>query len=104
MKGKQHRCSRHKKVMLAGLGTKQYNFEEVETFKYLEISIHRRSERIDIQERIQAGYNAFYANKQLLRNNTMTKNTKLKIYRTTHRNICSRNCKPNIKKKNSLKF
>lgn len=86
-KTKYMHCSRRKKVMYTGLRIMHYNFEEVQMYKYLGITIHRRDERINNKERIQTGYRAFYANKQLLRDKNLSKNTKLRVYKTIIRPI-----------------
>lgn len=57
----------------------KYVFEEVQTFKYLGKNINDRGE--DIKERIQAGNRAYYSNKNILKDKSISKRTKLRIYK-----------------------
>lgn len=86
-KTKYMHCSRRKNKTMQGIKVNNYKFEEVETFKYLGFLLHRRNERAHIKQRIQQGYKAYYANKQMLKDKKLSKNTKLKIYKTTIRPV-----------------
>ena len=85
-KTKYMQCDRKKDKQL-GRQIEQYSFEEVETFKYLGIIIDRNNENVYIKQRIQQGYKAFYSNKKTLQDKRLSRNTKIKIYRTTIRPI-----------------
>lgn len=62
-------------------------FREVETFKYLGVLINRKNEKLDIKERIQKGYRAFYSNKKMFKDKKLSRKTKLRIYKTLVRPI-----------------
>lgn len=64
-----------------------HTFKEVETFKYLGITVNRKNEKQDINEKIMKGYRAFYCNKQMLKDKKLSKKTKLRIYKTIIRPI-----------------
>lgn len=49
-------CNRIKEKKLSSLETGRYNFEKVNTFKYLGILINRTIEGIDIRQKMQQGY------------------------------------------------
>jgi len=59
-----------------------YNIEEVDKFSYLGTQISSTDNSQEIKARIQAGYRAYAANKKLLKNKSISKHTKLKIYNT----------------------
>lgn len=64
--------------------------ESVDSFNYLGVLIHRKGERQeDIRRRINAGNKAYYANKNMLISKKLTKNTKMKIYKTLVRPVVS---------------
>lgn len=64
------------------------NIEEIESCSYLGVHVDRRSSRQqEIRKRIQTGNKAFYANKVLLKDNNLKKDTKMKIYKTVIRPV-----------------
>ena len=66
----------------------QYNFEEVDKFKYLGVTISSQGDRrTEIKEKIVAANRAFHANKKLLKSKVLRKETKMKVYRTMIRPI-----------------
>lgn len=66
--------------------TGKYKFEEVTKFNYLGVTIGKSS-KDRIQERIQKGNQAFGRNKQLLRSKNISKQTKIKMYKTLIRPV-----------------
>lgn len=66
----------------------KYTFEEVKYFKYLGVIISNKNEEdMEINQKIQAGYRAFYRQKIIMNNKNLSKKTKLKVYKTTIRPI-----------------
>lgn len=66
----------------------QYEFEEVDKFKYLGVLITSSGERrTEIEEKIIAVNRTYYANKKLLKSKILTKNTKMDIYKTIIRPV-----------------
>jgi hypothetical protein len=63
-------------------------FEHVSSFKYLE-SIVNETHKIqqEIESRISAGNRAYHANKKLLTNKLLSKNTKMSVYKTIIRPV-----------------
>jgi len=60
----------------------------VDRFKYLGMLIDNGNNITNtIRDRILAGYKAYYANIQLLKNKNISRQTKLKIYKTTIRPV-----------------
>lgn len=63
-------------------------FEEIRSFNYLGVHIDKNNSRVEeSRRRIQSGNKAYYANKILLKDKTLTKETKLKIYKTLIRPV-----------------
>ena len=61
----------------------RYTFEEVETFKYLGITLANDGSRdAEVKEKVIKANRALHANKRLLRNKSIAKDTKIKIYNT----------------------
>jgi hypothetical protein len=58
-------------------------FEGVSQFRYLGALVNSQNEISDcIKDRIQNGNKAYYANLKLFKSKLLTRNTKVKIYRT----------------------
>jgi len=72
-----------KKIRIGG-----YTFEEVEKFKYLGVIITNKCEReAEIREKIITTNRIFYANKRLLKSKTLSKSSKMKIYKVIIRPV-----------------
>ena len=66
----------------------EIKFEGVKEFKYLENIIDSENRSITcINERIQAGNNALYANMKILKCKLINRNTKLQIYKSLIRPV-----------------
>lgn len=64
----------------------EHTFEEVEKFKYLGITIANDGSReAEIKEKIIKANKSLHANKKLLKSKDLSRNTKLKIYKTVIR-------------------
>ena len=65
-----------------------FRFEKVENFKYLGSIINNKNERsIELKQRIQAGHKAYHKYKTFMKHNRISKNTKLRIYKTAIRPV-----------------
>lgn len=77
-----------RKVESGAVKIGEHTFEEVETFKYLGVTISSQGEReTEIQEKVLAANRAFHANKKLLKSNILRRETKMRIYRTIIRPV-----------------
>ncbi|CAG9829791.1 unnamed protein product [Diabrotica balteata] len=77
-----------KKPMKEKIKIGSSEFEEVEYFKYLGVTISKSGERkSEIKEKILAANKAYFANKRLLKSKTLTKKSKMSIYNTIIRPI-----------------
>lgn len=68
------------------LQTKEYTFEEVNTFNYLGVTVGQAGKN-RVKERILKGNQAYGRNKTLLKSKTISKITKIKIYKTLIRPV-----------------
>jgi len=70
------------------LKTYYFAFESVENFNYLGCILNADNKmNIEIAERIAKGNKAYYANAKLMKSKFLTKNTKMKIYKTMIRPV-----------------
>lgn len=66
----------------------QYSFKQVESFKYLGVTINGKNERsVEVTERIKAGDRAYWRYRQLLKDKQLSTKTKLRVYRTAIRPV-----------------
>lgn len=66
----------------------EYNFEHVQTFQYLGALITSDNNvKVEIKQRILQGNKCYYATQQLLRSRTLTRQTKINIYKTIIRPV-----------------
>jgi DNA modification methylase len=68
-------------------------FEKVEKFKFLRMIINRKNNMTEtIQDRIQAGNKAYYANQMMLKNRYINRGAKMQIYKTLIRPVATYGC------------
>jgi hypothetical protein len=73
------------------IGSKR--FEKVEKFRFLEMIINSKNNMTEIiQDRIQAGNNAYYANQMVLKNRYINRSAKMQIYKTLIRPVVTCGC------------
>lgn len=61
----------------------EFELERVENFKYLGMMIDSRNDRKnEVARRIQLGFKVFYSYGSIMKNKSISRRTKLKIYRT----------------------
>lgn len=78
------RADKEKKELKLG----EYQFEEVDSFRYLGTLINNKNQRSEeITQRIQAGYKALHKYKKYLSNKKISKRLKNKIYKTAIRPV-----------------
>jgi hypothetical protein len=88
-----------------GIDITQTHLQQVKSFKYLESIVNgNNSVEEEIKGRISLGNKAFYANQDLFKSKLLTKNSKLRIYKTLVRPVVTYACeiwvlKENIKTK-----
>lgn len=63
-------------------------FQKVESFNYLGVRLASNNDGTEeVKARVQAGYRAYFTNKDILRDRQIRKETKIKIYRTLIRTV-----------------
>jgi len=73
----------------------------VKSFKYLGSAVNgNNSIEEEIKRRISLGNKAFYANQDLLKSKLLTKNSKLRIYKTLVRPVVTYACETWVLKEN----
>jgi len=99
-KTKYLRCTkkRHKKE---GIDITQTHLEQVKSFKYLGSTVNgNNSIEEEIKRRVSLGNKALYANQGLLKSKLLTKNSKLRMYRTLVRPVVTYACETWVLKEN----
>lgn len=87
-KTKYMRLQRNTKLQGSKIKIGEHEFEEVSAFNYLGMQINNKMDRAEVvEQRIQQGYRAFYANKRILKQKKISRNTKFKIYKTLIRPV-----------------
>lgn len=87
-KTKYMRCSKDDRQNHGVTIIDELTIEEVDSFIYLGVIINRKCEREEeIKKRVQAGNRAFYHNKSLLKDKKLSRETKIKIYKTLIRPV-----------------
>jgi hypothetical protein len=93
-----------KKNKIGHLKIKKYNFERVENFKYLGVTINEdNNNQIDLQERIKNANKTYFMPQKFFKNKKISK-TKIKTKEHNNRqkvNICIRNLDTNIEIENN---
>ncbi|KAI4459669.1 reverse transcriptase (rna-dependent dna polymerase) [Holotrichia oblita] len=70
------------------ISLRPYRFDQVEHFKYLGVMVNGSNDRsMEINERIQAGNRAYWSYQRFLKDKSISKTTKLQIYKTTIRPV-----------------
>lgn len=73
----------HKKVNIGS-----FQFEAVENFKYLGVMINNKNQRKqEIDQRIQAGHRAYYKYKTIMKDKSISRDTKRRVYKAAIRPV-----------------
>jgi hypothetical protein len=87
-KTKYMKCKRNTQNTRQILKIGNYAFEEVNNFNYLGVKMNSRKENNEeLKEKILKGNRAYYTNKHILKNNHISKNTKMRIYKSLIRPV-----------------
>ena len=79
----------------------QTHLEQVKSFKYLGSIVNgNKSIEEEIKERISVGNKAFYANQDLFKSKLLTKNSKLRMFKTLVRPVVTYACETWVLKEN----
>jgi hypothetical protein len=79
----------------------QTHLEQVKSFKYLGSIVNgNKSIEEEIKERISVGNKAFYANQDLFKSKILTKNSKLRMFKTLVRPVVTYSCETRVLKQN----
>jgi Reverse transcriptase (RNA-dependent DNA polymerase)/Endonuclease/Exonuclease/phosphatase family len=66
----------------------EHQFEEVTSFKYLGIIIDNKNDKsMQINEKIQSGYKAYFRYKEIMKSKKISNKTKLRVYKTAIRPV-----------------
>jgi hypothetical protein len=80
-------------IALGGIDITQPHLEQVKSFKYLGSIVNgNNSIEEEINGRISLGNKAFYANQDLFESKLLTKNSKLRMYKTLVRPVVTYAC------------
>jgi len=84
-----------------GIDITQTHLEHVKSFKYLGLIVKgNNSIEEEIKGRISLGNKAFYANEDLFKSKLLTKNSKLRMYKTLVRPVVTYACETWVLKEN----
>jgi hypothetical protein len=82
----------------------QTHLEQLKSFKYLGSIVNgNNSIELEIKKRISLGNKAFYANQDLFKSKLLTKNSKLRMYKTLVREGSGTICHWNVGTKENIK-
>jgi hypothetical protein len=99
-KMKYLRCTK-KQHKMDGIDITQTHLEQVKLFKYLGPIVNgNNSTEEEIKGRLSLGNKAFYANQDLFKSKLLTKNSKLRIYKTLVRPVVTYSCETWVLKEN----
>ena len=88
-------------VVIERIDITQTHLEQVKSFKYLGSTVNgNNSIDEEIKRRISLGNKEFYANQDLLKSKLLTKNSKLRMYKTLVRPVVTYACEMWVLKEN----